>query len=179
MNYFIVFLRAVTPTGTNRVPMAELRVLLQKNGFFEVRTYIQSGNVLLRTSLGAREVEKKVRSLIKKNFGGDLDTFALTPQELDRILFESPFKKFDGKRHYYTLLSEAPGAAARKAFAEIDFHPDKFELKGTVIYAEYKTLISESKYNNNFFEKRLSLRATTRNHNTMFKLLEIARQKDV
>ncbi|WP_081112150.1 DUF1697 domain-containing protein [Bdellovibrio bacteriovorus] len=176
MGYYIVFLRAVTPTGKNKVPMAEFRKLLEQNKFSDVRTYIASGNVLLRTSLEAREVEKKVRALIKKNFGGDLDTFALTPDELARVLKESPFKKPDGKTHYYTLLSDMPSASAQKAFSVIDFSPDKIVLKKKVVYAEYRTLISESKFNNNYFEKKLSVRGTTRNFNTMSKLLEIARE---
>ncbi|KYG69162.1 hypothetical protein AZI87_08075 [Bdellovibrio bacteriovorus] len=156
--------------------MAEFRKLLEQNKFSDVRTYIASGNVLLRTSLEAREVEKKVRALIKKNFGGDLDTFALTPDELARVLKESPFKKPDGKTHYYTLLSDMPSASAQKAFSVIDFSPDKIVLKKKVVYAEYRTLISESKFNNNYFEKKLSVRGTTRNFNTMSKLLEIARE---
>ena len=58
-NTYVVLLRAVMPTGKNKVPMAQLREVLTQAGFENVRTYIQSGNVLLNTPLSAREVEKR------------------------------------------------------------------------------------------------------------------------
>ena len=68
MTTFVILLRGVTPSGKNKVPMARLREVLEDAGFTHVRTYIQSGNVLIDTSLTAQEVEERVRDIIKNSY---------------------------------------------------------------------------------------------------------------
>lgn len=66
MTKYIVLLRGVTPIGKNRVPMALLRQFLAENGFENVQTWIQSGNVILDSELSAKEVAAKVKQLSKR-----------------------------------------------------------------------------------------------------------------
>lgn len=72
MKKYIVILRGVMPTGKNKVPMAQLREKIKEGGFEGVKTYIQSGNVLLKTNLTRAKLEKEIHQLIEKHFGGDL-----------------------------------------------------------------------------------------------------------
>src|SRR5687767_11600565 len=72
MRRYVVLLRAVMPSGRNKVPMARLREVLSADGFENVRTYIQSGNVIVDTPLSARAVEARVHEVIKEHIGADL-----------------------------------------------------------------------------------------------------------
>ena len=69
----IIFLRGVTPTGTNRIPkMSYLVEILTEVGFLNVQTYIQSGNILLESELSDEEIRKSVHDTILDKIGADL-----------------------------------------------------------------------------------------------------------
>lgn len=176
MNCYLIFLRGVMPSGKNRVPMAKLKEILEKNKFKNVKTYIQSGNIILFSTASAEAVQKKVYALINSEIGAETDVFARSLEDMRSILRNSPFKKPVGDKNYYTLLSATPSKEKLNSFNEIKFSPDKVIYKDDVIYSEYKTLISNSKFNNNFYEKKLSVRGTTRNFNTMTKMLALAEE---
>lgn len=176
MKCYIVLLRGVMPSGKNRVPMAKLKQILEDNKFKNVKTYIQSGNIILFSSGSAKSLEKKIYGLINSEIGAETDVFVRSIDDFKTILKQSPFKKPIGDKNYYTLLSETPAASKVKEFSEIKFSPDKVIYKDDVIYSEYKTFISDSKFNNNFYEKKLSVRGTTRNFNTMTKILALAEE---
>jgi uncharacterized protein (DUF1697 family) len=78
MKTYIILLRGVMPTGKNKVPIALLRAALEKAGLKNVRTYIQSGNVVAESSLSQSRIEKLVHDVIKKRFGGDIAVLART-----------------------------------------------------------------------------------------------------
>lgn len=82
MKTFIVLLRGVMPKGENKVPMSQLREVLLESGFKNVRTYIQSGNVLVDTELSASDVEKEIHLLIKRHIGANLPIVARTRTQL-------------------------------------------------------------------------------------------------
>lgn len=153
MPHYVLLLRGVMPTGKNKVLMEPLRHALGKAGFENVRTYIQSGNVLLSSKYAPEEVETRVSKLIKKEFGGDIPVFARTHKELTQILAQWPFKTPDSTKHYFTLLSSVPEKKRLTEFLKFDFTPDKIHVVGEVIYTEYATKVSNSKFNNNYFEK--------------------------
>lgn len=64
MNTYIVLLRGIMPSGKNSIKMAFLREILEQADFANVRTYIQSGNVVLQSSLSPTEIAQKVRAVI-------------------------------------------------------------------------------------------------------------------
>ncbi len=172
MKQYIIFLRAVTPTGKNKVPMAKLREVLTDAGLSEVRTYIQSGNVLARSNLTAPQVEKIVHDQIKKHFGGDLVIVARTPMQVRQIVADNPFKKEDTPTIYFTILAKPPEKQKVKELSVQNFQPDKFVITDEVVYLYCPLRYGTSKLNNNFIEKKLGVSATTRNYNTMSKLVD-------
>lgn len=93
MNAFVILLRGITPSEKNMVLMAPLRVALEKAGLKDVRTYIQSGNVVARSNLPIIELERLVHKIIHRNFGGDIDVLARTPDQLSEILKHNPFEE--------------------------------------------------------------------------------------
>ena len=174
MKTYAIFLRGVTPTGKNRVPMAELRTALARAGLSEVQTYIQSGNVVAKSRLGLPGVESLVHETIKRDIGADIAVLARTHEQMETIMKQNPFPKTTASRTYFTLLSSMPNSSRLGDFLAIDFSPDKVKVMGNSIYTLYATKYSDSKFNNNFFERKLMVSATTRNHNTMSRLLELS-----
>ena len=169
---YAVLLRGVTPSGKNKVPMAGLREALAQTPLGEVSTYIQSGNVLVRSELPPTRIEKIVHDAIAENFGGDLAIMALTGDELQALLDRNPFAGEETSRMYFTVLSEMPKQDRIEQFAVTDFSPDRIQIIGRMVYSLYATKHSDSKFNNNVFERMLKVSATTRNWNTMTALIK-------
>lgn len=173
MNIFVVLLRGVMPRGKNKVPMADLRVALTEAGFVDVQTYIQSGNVIVTTDLNALEVERLVHDTIVQKIGADVTVVAKTPAQLQQTLKDCPFPFELCARMYFTWLASKPASSLIEAFVNIGFAPDEIKLEGDVIYALYASdEHSNSKFNNNYFERKLKVSATTRNFNTLSRLIE-------
>ncbi|PVV15431.1 MAG: hypothetical protein B6D77_01930 [gamma proteobacterium symbiont of Ctena orbiculata] len=174
MNTFVILLRGITPTGKNKVLMAPLRAALTKAGLKDVQTYIQSGNIIALSSLTFNQIENLVHDVIHKSFGGDIAVLARSPGQFSEILKCNPFKEEDGKRLYFSLLATEPDKKLLKEFLSTNFSPDQVRYVGNTIYTLYATKHSDSKFNNNYFERKLKVTATTRNLNTMTKLVSIA-----
>ena len=174
MNTFIILLRGVTPTGKNKVPMAPLRAALTEAGLKEVQTYIQSGNVIAESELTRSDMERHVHEVIRHRFGGDITVIARTPTQFSEIFKRNPFTGADQRRLYFSLLSVKPDQKFLKAFGSIDFSPDQVRYADRTIYTLYATRHSDSRFNNNYFERTLKVAATTRNFNTMTRLSALA-----
>lgn len=172
---FVVLLRGVMPKGKNRVPMAQLREVLSANGFLNVRTYIQSGNAVLDTELKQHEVQQKVYNLIKEHIGADLKVIVRTGPQLQQVLEQNPFVEGeDLSRVFYTLFSETPSPQqAEKIMAE-DFGDEKLVVGGDAAYMYIPGNAARSRLSNVMLEKKLGVAATTRNFNTMNKLVEMS-----
>lgn len=170
-----VFLRGVMPTGKNRVPMAQLREILSEAGFMNVKTWIQSGNVVLDTALPLKVVERKVHNLIKENIGADLAIVARTNKQLQHMLDNIPFGNgYDLSRIFFTLFAEKPSSDKAAELMNIDFKEERLIVDGDKAYSYIPGNAARSKLSNNMLEKRLGIAATTRNFNTMSKMVELS-----
>ncbi|MGB4956861.1 MAG: DUF1697 domain-containing protein [Candidatus Saccharimonas sp.] len=170
-----VLIRGVTPTGKNKVPMAQLRELLGvTRKFTSVQTYIQSGNVIVETELSIPETERVVHDIILDNFGGDLVVIAKNHEQLQRSFENYPIESIPTERRYYTFLKSAPTDEGLQKLAERDFGEDKYHVVGDMVYIAYATKASDSKLTNNVIEQKLGVSATTRNYNTVKKLVELS-----
>ncbi len=171
---FIVLLRGVMPSGKNRVPMAQLREALEKEGFGNPRTYIQSGNALVDTPLGPKAVEDRVKALIKKYIGPDLAVVARMPAQIEKMLKGNPFTERETPRVFYTFFGERPGKKEMAEVVSLDLSPNKVVFAPGGAYLYIPGSAARAKLNNNFLEKKLGVRATTRNANTLRALLAMA-----
>ena len=174
MKPYIILLRGLMPTGKNKVLMAPLRQVLVDAGFVDVRSYIQSGNLLARSALTGPQVEKVVHQQIEKHFGGDIVVLARTPLQIRQIFADNPFKGVDTSRVYFTILGSKPAREKIKSLAERAFSPDSFLVTGEAVYIHSPEANGLSKLNNNFIERALEVSATTRNYRTMKKLIELS-----
>lgn len=174
MKNYAILLRGVTPTGKNRVPMAELRTALTNAGLLDVQTYIQSGNVVAKSGLDQSSIQSLVHEVIAREIGADIAVIARTHDQLKRAKEGNPFPLSAASRIYFSLLAASPASHLIEELCQFDFSPDSVKVVGNTLYTLYATKHSDSKFNNNFFERKLKVAATTRNFNTMSRLVELS-----
>ncbi len=168
MNTYIVLLRGVMPSGKNSIKMTFLREFLEQADFANVKTYIQSGNVILQSPLSAAEVAQKVYSVILEKNGSDLPVIIKTPAEIQAILAENPFGE---ERSFFTLTNDPFDKTFASELEQQDFGEYLLKITEKAIYLYIPTNATRTKLTNNFIERKLNITATTRNFRTLTKLL--------
>ncbi len=155
--------------------MANLRDVLCNHGFTEVETYIQSGNISLEhPTLRASDLESEFKKLLLEHFQIAVPVIVLTKADLNCIIENNPFLKVaevDEKALYVTFMDEISGIELKD---EQSFYPDEFLISKKSIFLKIGTSYGTTKLNNQFFEKKLRVTATTRNWKTVQKLLAMA-----
>lgn len=177
MRTYIILLRGVMPTGKNKVPMAKLREILTKAGFKNVRTYIASGNVLLESNLGVREVETRIHKLIKQHIGPDIAVIARTRAQLQKVLRDNPFTKgHDLSRVFFVSFATPPKPMAVKTLLTQHFGEEKLTISKHTAYLFIPGTYGRGTLSSNFLEKKLDVIATMRNFNTISKLIDLGKE---
>jgi uncharacterized protein (DUF1697 family) len=177
MTTYILLLRGVTPSGRNKVPMAQFRETLEKAAFAHVRTYIQSGNALVDTELPAHTVEKNVRELIRNQIGPDLVVIARTGAQLEEALEANPFTKgYDISRVFFVSFEKTPPAQKVIDLLSLDISPEKLAFGENTAYMYIPGPYGRGTISGNFLEKKLGVSATMRNFNTMNRLVMMSRE---
>jgi len=162
--------------------MDALKKALESIGFTNVVTYIQSGNVFVTT---AEESPTKVGFLIKqeifKSFGHDVPVIVLGKDDLQACLDRNLFlndAEIDLKKLYVSFISsELP----ENMITQLNLNfikPDEIQLDGKRIYLKYDISPAKTKLDNKWIEKSMNVVSTTRNWNTVNKLLEMFRGKE-
>ena len=173
MTRHAVFLRGVMPSGKNAVKMVALREALEKHGFTDVRTWIQSGNIALTSSDDAATIAYRVHDILQRDLGVNLGVIVKNAAQLTAILAHTPFPDADPARVFYTLFNDVPDAARLASALAEDFGDNHLAAGEHALYMHIPGDASRSKLSNNSLEKRLRLTLTTRNRNTLAKMLEL------
>jgi len=176
MNRYISFLRGVNVSGQKKIKMVDLKQSLLKAGFQEVRTYIQSGNLVFDSSIAAKEeAGNLVSKVIKDDFGFDVPVTIKTSADIQEILDTNPFgHEAEPKALYFALLLEPASQELAHSFQQLRFETEDFHYTDTCVYLNCKMGAGKAKLNNNLIENKLKVTATTRNLNTMRKMVELA-----
>ncbi len=155
--------------------MASLRETLTSAGFSDVATYIQSGNVVLTsTSRSEAAVAKRAEAAIADATGHDVPVLVRTPAALKSVVaHQSLGRRHDAKSLHVTFLAEKPTAARVRAVDSTRYLPDEFAVAGREVYLACPNGYGRTKLTNAFFERALHTVATTRNWNTVQKLLAL------
>jgi uncharacterized protein (DUF1697 family) len=157
--------------------MGDLRSLMEAEGFTDVATYIQTGNVVFTAKQAdpkrlARSLEKKLETA----FGFPISVFVLTPAQLKRAAANNPFdpKRRDAEQRCHLLfLGGAPSAARRKALMELEGDEYRFHVKGAVLYYAYSRENEGRGRRSIDFEKVLGVTGTGRSWKVVDKLIEL------
>ena len=170
---WIALLRAVNLGGHNKVPMAELRKLLARAGFDDVRTYIASGNVLLDGPDDRAAIARELERLIEQAFRATTTAILRTPDELDHLLGSHPFGR-DTSRSHVAFLAAEPAAGSVERLAEKGYGRDLVSVSGEHAYLRYASGVHRARLSGSRLEQLLGVPATLRNWRTVVALAERA-----
>lgn len=175
MKTYIALLKGINVGGHKKVPMAELRELLNKSGFKNVETYIQSGNVILQSSKNSiLEIESDIEKSIIDYYGFEVSVLVKTRLDLKRIFDDCPFSENKKKASYFMMLYDCPNNDLAKEASEKVYEGEEYQILNDCIYYFCEKGFGKAKFNVNFFERKLKTFATARNYNTMLKLLSLS-----
>lgn len=179
MAKYIAFLRGVNVGGVV-LKMEDFKKVLEYLGYKNIKTYIQSGNAVFENSdSNKRRMEAEIAFEIKIKSIVTTVVIVLSMDELKSIVESHPLAGLgDADNLYVTLLSHQPQREDVEVLMETMNDIDKHEVKNRVVYSYYGNGYGTSKRSNNFIEKILKVSATTRNWNTMHKIMELCMESD-
>jgi uncharacterized protein (DUF1697 family) len=172
----VVLLRGINLGSRNRISMPDLRELLEGSGLEDVRTYVQSGNVVLSSKASPTQVARKVEKLIADRFGLDIDVVARSRDELAEVVRRNPLRKLatDPKRYQVSFFAARPGRSVAGKLEAAKAEPEEFVIDGREIYAWHPKGVARSRLWALLAGRNLGVTATARNWTTVTKLLELA-----
>jgi uncharacterized protein (DUF1697 family) len=172
MKRFIILLRGINVSGKNKLPMADLRDLLNALEFKNVQTYIQSGNIILDTDKSKIEVCQNIKEGVLSKFGYDVPVLARTISEWEKVISKYPFSIENERIVAFTFLNKG----TKELVIEVkNIGEDQYKIVDDVVYLNCPIGFGLTKLTNNVIEKKLNVIATTRNLRTTLKLLELAK----
>lgn len=174
----VALLRGVTPTGKNRIPkMAYVVEILEKVGLKNVRTYIQSGNIILETELSKEETAKLIHDTIAKEVGADLSVIIKEKIQLQIAVEENPFNEnYDFSRIHLVFTNDSIGKDELKKLENKDFGDEKFIIGSECLYMYLPRNASVKRLTTNYLEKQLSITMTMRKLNVIEHLVGLCRK---
>ena len=178
MTVYVSMLRAVNVGGTSRIKMDALRAVYESIGLKDVRTLLQSGNVVFRSRLADRaQLVRRIRQELERQLNLQVEVILRTLAEIASIVERGPVlsARADLIKLVVMFLSSVPGAAAQAALAKWHKGPEMLEMRGPEIYLYYPNGIGRSKLSGAVIESKLDTPGTARNWNTLEKLLDVGR----
>jgi uncharacterized protein (DUF1697 family) len=156
--------------------MPALREALSGAGFRDVRTYVQSGNVVLRADEPPDAVAEDVKGLVAKEFGLDIEVIVRTRDELAEVAGRDPLNDVvtNPKRYLVSFLSAEPEGAAVERIQAAAVGDERLVLIGRELYAWLPEGVGRSKLWAGLASGRLGVAATARNWATVTELLAIS-----
>jgi uncharacterized protein (DUF1697 family) len=173
---YAALLRGINVGGNKKVGMAQLRELLAGLGYADVVTYLQSGNAVFSSpELDPQVLGSDIADSIQDRFGINVSVVIRTGAELAAALQSSPLpgEPENPSRFFVAFLAAPPAAASIEAIQAESFTPDQLWLSGREAYLLCPNGASQTQLTNAFLEKRLGVTATSRNWNTVTKLVSL------
>ncbi|MBV9197400.1 MAG: DUF1697 domain-containing protein [Solirubrobacterales bacterium] len=180
MTRHIALLRGVNLGSHRRVSMPELRELLGRAGFEEVRTYVQSGNVVLSSALAGEQLARACERAIAEQLGLEVEVVVRTRDELAEVVRRDPLGRVatNPKRYQVTFLAAEPPAAVAAKLDALDCEPEQYALCGRELYSWHPDGVGRSKLWARLAKDGwLGVTATARNWTTATTLLNMADER--
>jgi len=177
---YIAFLRAINVGGHGVIKMEELRKLFNELRFKNVKTYIQTGNVVFETSAkDSDSLTNKIEKHLNKSLGYEVEVMLRTVPEIEEIIKDNPFKKVKLDKSlqlYLTFLYKEPSEEQKELIIAASEDNANFRLAKREVYTLYNRNNAKNPFSNAFVEKKLKIPSTTRNWNVINKVLDLAKE---
>lgn len=176
MNTYIVLFRGINVGGKNILPMKDLKDTLTRVGFEAIKSYIQSGNLILQSAeIKASKIAQQICLAVEKNFSFSPTVLVLDIRGLQKAINNNPFSTEDGKRLHFYFMDSKPKNPDLKVIAELKIESEQYELKDNVFYLFAPQGIGRSKLAARI-ERAMGVPATARNWNTVSKLSSMSNE---
>jgi uncharacterized protein (DUF1697 family) len=176
MTRLVMLLRGVNVGGRAKVGMADLRTLVTGLGYDGVRTHLQSGNLVVTTGKPPAAAAGEIERAIATELGLQPRVLVRTRDELAEVIDRNPLPEAagNGSRFFVMFLSAAPAAGALGEIDQAEYAPDVFRMVGREVYLHCPGGVHDSQLARALSERRLGVVSTTRNWNTVTRLLALA-----
>jgi len=172
---YVAFLRGINVGGKNKVKMETLREVCGALGFKNVKTYINSGNVIFETAQSNdKKLVEKLEKAIEKEFALNIKVMVRTIAEIEEIVKNNPFDgQFENAKdlHVFFLDEELP-AEKREQLLSNNNENEKYFVQNREIFCLLRVSILDSLMGKDYIGKKLKVFATARNWRTVNKILE-------
>jgi uncharacterized protein (DUF1697 family) len=179
MPIYISMLRGINVGGHKQIKMDRLRESFEALGFAQVKTYIQSGNVVFKAGkVSATTLSKKIEERILGDFGFSVSVISRTADELANTINNNPFLNqpgIDPEKLHVAFLSEAAAPPALNRLAQLTLKPDQSRCLGREVYLYFPNGVSGSSLWRHPLDGVLSVVSTTRNWKTVNNLHQMCR----
>ena len=175
-NVHVALLRGINVGGKNPVPMKALAEEFAAAGCKDVRTYIQSGNVVFcAPDAAVRKLAKKMAASIEARFGCRVPVVLRNVAELELAITRNPYAKRPefGNYTHLMFLADEPGADAVRGLDPKRSSPDEFTVVGRDVYLWMPGGMGKTRLTNAYFDSKLKTVSTVRNWRTVLTLAEM------
>jgi uncharacterized protein (DUF1697 family) len=177
MTIYLALLRGINVGGHNVIKMAELKQLFQSMDLQNVKTYIQSGNVLFESEAESEELSHQIEQEIKNTFGLSVPVIIRTATEMQHIIKNCPYpfdRLLEGESIHISFLASTPAQECLDQISNINSDIDEYQIKGREIYLFFRQSIRKSKLAVQL--QKIGIPATMRNWKTVSKLVSMAEE---
>jgi len=175
---YVALLRGINVGGKNKLHMPDLAAMFTEAGCTDVRTYIQSGNVVFSV---APKTAKRVPDLVSRRiadcFGYRVPVVLRTADELKKVAAGNPFFESDADAHslHVGFLADLPTPRDVAALDPKRSPGDSFSVRGREVYLCLPNGVAGTKLTNAYFDSKLGTTSTIRNWRTVLRLLELTK----
>ena len=169
---YVAFLRGVNLGPSNKISMPALRAMAEDLGYTGVATYINSGNLIIKSAKKAAAVEREIANAIKQSFGRPIDVTVRTSAQLEKILAENPYPDGNPSQVTVAFLTKMPAMDAEDKVAAVAADYEPFTFAGQQVYVNYSHGLGRSKLAERFSDI-IGVSSTVRNIRTVEKVLAL------
>ncbi len=175
---YAAFLRGINIGGKNIVKMSDLKKSLADKQFKDVKTYINSGNIVFRHEDNRKEIKDTISEIIQSQFNINIDMVIKTEKEVNNIIVNSPFndKEDDNAKKVVVMLSGKIDEDAASQFRTDKKIVENYYHHDDLLYIYYHDGAGRSRFTANYIEKKLNVISTARNWNTIIKIGEMLKE---
>ena len=167
---YAAFLRGINVGGNNMIKMETLRKALEGLGYGNVKSYVNSGNLVFDTrKTDDGKLAKAIRAAIQKEFGFDISVMVRSMDEIGKIVADNPYDgQFDNHKYFYVFfLDRELSKEEKKLLTEQANENEMITIDGRTIYYLLRISILDSALGKGFLDRKLKIPATGRNWRTI------------